>query len=159
MVYLHYESIQDSQELKFYGIKKPGNRNLREMSLEIKSCVLVSCDLSPKVFTNRSTACSFCDNCEQTTVYSSQLVYIPPRIVKKYLQAKIWIQIQGISTWNPQILQFLWRNSKYHDFMEPFLLGSLWTSIIKPGVFLSGGSGGVYALIMSHLATVIMNYR
>ena len=41
MVYLQYESIQDSQELKFYGLKKPGNRNLREMSLEIKSCVLI----------------------------------------------------------------------------------------------------------------------
>ena len=39
------------------------------------------------------------------------------------------------------------------------MLGSLWTSIMKPGVFLSGGSGGVYALIMSHLATVIMNHR
>ena len=26
-------------------------------------------------------------------------------------------------------------------------LGSLWTSILKPGVFLSGASGGVYALI------------
>jgi hypothetical protein len=37
--------------------------------------------------------------------------------------------------------------------------GSLWTSIVKPGVFLSGGSGGVYALIMSHLGTVIMNHR
>jgi hypothetical protein len=30
---------------------------------------------------------------------------------------------------------------------------------VKPGVFLSGGSGGVYALIMSHLGTVIMNHR
>ena len=27
------------------------------------------------------------------------------------------------------------------------ILGSLWTSILKPGVFLSGASGGVYALI------------
>ncbi|XP_023326648.1 protein rhomboid [Eurytemora carolleeae] len=44
-------------------------------------------------------------------------------------------------------------------YISGVLAGSLWTSIIKPGVFLSGGSGGVYALIMSHLATVIMNYR
>ena len=39
------------------------------------------------------------------------------------------------------------------------LAGSLWTSIVKPGVFLSGGSGGVYALIMSHLGNVIVNHR
>ena len=67
--------------------------------------------------------------------------------------------------------------------------GSLWTSILKPGVFLSGASGGVYALItgeifmfviinifleiflnnlfqftsfslsLGHLATLIMNHR
>ena len=30
-------------------------------------------------------------------------------------------------------------------------LGSLWTSILKPGVFLSGASGGVYALITGRI--------
>jgi len=44
-------------------------------------------------------------------------------------------------------------------YISGVVAGSLWTSIMKPGVFLSGGSGGVYALIMSHLATVIMNHR
>ena len=29
--------------------------------------------------------------------------------------------------------------------------GSLWTSILKPGVFLSGASGGVYALITGEI--------
>ena len=43
--------------------------------------------------------------------------------------------------------------------MSGVLAGSLWTSVIKPDKFLSGASGGVYALITAHLGTVIMNYR
>ena len=39
------------------------------------------------------------------------------------------------------------------------LAGSLMTSIFKPTVYLSGASGGVYALITAHLGTVIMNFR
>ena len=39
------------------------------------------------------------------------------------------------------------------------LAGSLTTSIFKPTVYLSGASGGVYALITAHLGTVIMNFR
>ena len=34
--------------------------------------------------------------------------------------------------------------------------GSLWTSILKPGVFLSGASGGVYALITGEIFTFVM---
>ena len=37
--------------------------------------------------------------------------------------------------------------------------GSLWNNVLKPTVFLSGASGGVYALITAHLGTVIMNFR
>ena len=44
-------------------------------------------------------------------------------------------------------------------YLSGVLAGSLWTSVIKPGVFLSGASGGVYALITAHLGTVIMNHR
>lgn len=44
-------------------------------------------------------------------------------------------------------------------FMLSILGGSLWTSLLIPGVFLSGSSSGVYALLTAHLATVIMNYR
>lgn len=44
-------------------------------------------------------------------------------------------------------------------YLSGVLAGSLWTSILKPGVFLSGASGGVYALITGHLATLIMNHR
>ena len=39
------------------------------------------------------------------------------------------------------------------------LSGSLWTNVYNPRVFLSGASGGVYALITAHLGTVIMNFR
>jgi len=44
-------------------------------------------------------------------------------------------------------------------YLAGILAGSLWTSVLIPGVFLSGASSGVYALITAHLATVIMNYR
>ena len=35
--------------------------------------------------------------------------------------------------------------------------GSLWTSILKPGVFLSGASGGVYALITGEIFMFVLN--
>jgi rhomboid-related protein 1/2/3 len=44
-------------------------------------------------------------------------------------------------------------------YLAGILAGSLWTSLLIPGVFLSGASSGVYALITAHLATVIMNFR
>lgn len=36
--------------------------------------------------------------------------------------------------------------------------GSMGTSIFSPRVFLAGASGGVYALITAHIATIIMNW-
>uniref|UniRef100_T1JDI7 rhomboid protease n=1 Tax=Strigamia maritima TaxID=126957 RepID=T1JDI7_STRMM len=39
------------------------------------------------------------------------------------------------------------------------LAGSLGTSISDPRVYLAGASGGVYALITGHLATIIMNFQ
>ncbi len=44
-------------------------------------------------------------------------------------------------------------------YVSGVLAGSLWTSVLRPNVFLSGASGGVYALITAHLGTVIMNFR
>ncbi len=44
-------------------------------------------------------------------------------------------------------------------YVSGVVAGSLWTSIFRPTVFLSGSSGGVYALITAHLGTVIMNFR
>jgi len=38
------------------------------------------------------------------------------------------------------------------------LAGSLFTSITDPTVFLCGASGGVYALIAAHLASIILNW-
>lgn len=34
--------------------------------------------------------------------------------------------------------------------------GSMGTSIVNPHIFLAGASGGVYALITAHIATIIM---
>ena len=39
------------------------------------------------------------------------------------------------------------------------LAGSLMTTVFMPTVYLSGAGAGVYALIMAHLGTVIMNFR
>lgn len=38
------------------------------------------------------------------------------------------------------------------------IAGSLGTSVSDPGVFLAGASGGVYALITAHIATILMNW-
>lgn len=34
--------------------------------------------------------------------------------------------------------------------------GSMGTSIVNPSIYLAGASGGVYALITAHIATIIM---
>ena len=39
------------------------------------------------------------------------------------------------------------------------LSGSLLTSITDPEQFLAGASGGVYALMLAHLPTLIMNWK
>ena len=36
--------------------------------------------------------------------------------------------------------------------------GSMGTSIANPRIFLAGASGGVYALITAHIATIILNW-
>lgn len=34
--------------------------------------------------------------------------------------------------------------------------GSMGTSLVNPRIYLAGASGGVYALITAHIATIIM---
>ena len=44
-------------------------------------------------------------------------------------------------------------------YMSGVIAGSLGTSLSDPGTFLAGASGGVYALIAAHLATMLLNFR
>lgn len=41
-------------------------------------------------------------------------------------------------------------------YLAGVLAGSMGTSIVNPGIYLAGASGGVYALITAHIATIIM---
>lgn len=41
-------------------------------------------------------------------------------------------------------------------YLAGVLAGSMGTSIMNPKIFLAGASGGVYALITAHIATIIM---
>lgn len=51
------------------------------------------------------------------------------------------------------------------SFAVPYFLfclifsGSLGTSVSDPDTFIAGASGGVYALISAHLATLILNWK
>lgn len=47
-----------------------------------------------------------------------------------------------------------WRVSLVY--LAGVLAGSMGTSICNPGIYLAGASGGVYALITAHIATIIM---
>ena len=44
-------------------------------------------------------------------------------------------------------------------YLTGVLAGSLAVSIADPSVYLAGASGGVYALIAAHLATMLLNFR
>lgn len=39
------------------------------------------------------------------------------------------------------------------------IFGSLATSVIDPGIYLAGCSGGVYALVAAHFATLVLNWK
>lgn len=41
-------------------------------------------------------------------------------------------------------------------YLAGVLAGSMGTSIVNPRIYLAGASGGVYALITAHIATIIM---
>lgn len=44
-------------------------------------------------------------------------------------------------------------------YLAGVLAGSLGTSVSDPNVYLAGASGGVYALITAHVATILMNWH
>ncbi|XP_031635937.1 rhomboid-related protein 2-like isoform X2 [Contarinia nasturtii] len=44
-------------------------------------------------------------------------------------------------------------------YLAGVLAGSMGTSIANPNIYLAGASGGVYALITAHIATIIMNWK
>ncbi|XP_026466455.1 rhomboid-related protein 2-like isoform X2 [Ctenocephalides felis] len=44
-------------------------------------------------------------------------------------------------------------------YLSGVVAGSLGTSITDPSVYLAGASGGVYALITAHVATIVMNWK
>jgi rhomboid-related protein 1/2/3 len=44
-------------------------------------------------------------------------------------------------------------------YLSGVLAGSMGTSIASPNIYLAGASGGVYALITAHIATIIMNWK
>ncbi|XP_070492524.1 rhomboid-related protein 2 isoform X3 [Chironomus tepperi] len=44
-------------------------------------------------------------------------------------------------------------------YLSGVLAGSMGTSIANPRIYLAGASGGVYALITAHIATIIMNWQ
>jgi rhomboid-related protein 1/2/3 len=50
-----------------------------------------------------------------------------------------------------------WRVSLVY--LAGVLAGSMGTSLVNPRTFLAGASGGVYALMTAHLATIIMNWK
>lgn len=41
-------------------------------------------------------------------------------------------------------------------YLAGVVAGSLGTSVSDPGIFLAGASGGVYAVMAAHLASIIM---
>ncbi|CAH1968670.1 unnamed protein product [Acanthoscelides obtectus] len=44
-------------------------------------------------------------------------------------------------------------------YLAGVLAGSLCSSVTDPDVNLAGGSGGVYAILTAHIATILMNWR
>lgn len=44
-------------------------------------------------------------------------------------------------------------------YLAGVVAGSMGTSLFTPRVFLAGASGGVYALITAHIATIVMNWK
>lgn len=44
-------------------------------------------------------------------------------------------------------------------YLAGVVAGSMGTSIANPNIYLAGASGGVYALITAHIATIIMNWH
>lgn len=70
-------------------------------------------------------------------------------VVNLLVQIMLGIPLEMVHKW--------WRVLMIY--LAGVVAGSLGTSVSDPGVFLAGASGGVYALITAHVATIIMNWR
>ncbi|XP_015592806.1 protein rhomboid isoform X2 [Cephus cinctus] len=70
-------------------------------------------------------------------------------VVNLLVQIMLGIPLEMVHKW--------WRVLTIY--LAGVVAGSLGTSVSDPGVFLAGASGGVYALITAHVATIIMNWR
>lgn len=70
-------------------------------------------------------------------------------VVNLLVQILLGVPLEMVHGWWRVVLVYL----------AGVIAGSLGTSISDPGVYLAGASGGVYALITAHLATIIMNWN
>ncbi|XP_043268251.1 protein rhomboid isoform X2 [Venturia canescens] len=69
-------------------------------------------------------------------------------VVNLLVQVMLGIPLEMVHKW--------WRVLVIY--LAGVVAGSLGTSVSDPGVFLAGASGGVYALITAHVATILMNW-
>uniref|UniRef100_T1GRT4 EF-hand domain-containing protein n=1 Tax=Megaselia scalaris TaxID=36166 RepID=T1GRT4_MEGSC len=82
------------------------------------------------------------------------LTYMFVHIGLSHLLGNLVIQvILGILL---ELVHHWWRVSLVY--LAGVIAGSMGTSLTSPDVFLAGASGGVYALITAHIATIIMNW-
>ena len=65
------------------------------------------------------------------------------------VQLLLGIPLELVHSW--------WRVSLIY--LSGVLAGSMGSSLASPNIFLAGASGGVYALITAHIATIIMNWK
>ena len=56
-----------------------------------------------------------------------------------------------------EIVHCWWRVSLVY--LSGVIAGSMGTSLVNPTTYLAGASGGVYALLTAHVATIIMNFK
>lgn len=81
---------------------------------------------------------------------SYMFVHVGPRhlVMNLIFQIFLGIALELVHQW--------WRVALVY--LAGVLAGSMGTSLSSPRTFLAGASGGVYALITAHVATIIMNY-
>ncbi|KAJ9576209.1 hypothetical protein L9F63_006942 [Diploptera punctata] len=69
-------------------------------------------------------------------------------VVNLFVQILLGVPLEMVHGWWRVLLVYL----------AGVVAGSLGTSISDPGVYLAGASGGVYAIIAAHLATICLNW-
>uniref|UniRef100_A0AAG5DG55 EF-hand domain-containing protein n=1 Tax=Anopheles atroparvus TaxID=41427 RepID=A0AAG5DG55_ANOAO len=83
------------------------------------------------------------------------LTYMFVHIGTMHLVMNLLVQIfLGVAL---ELVHCWWRVALVY--LAGVIAGSMGTSLFTPRVFLAGASGGVYALITAHIATIIMNWR